>query len=72
MSAKRFAETARTLAGLSAWALGWRPDDFWSATPDELTAALNGPAPVAAAAPDREAIAALQAMFPDGVETPDG
>ena len=72
MSAQRFAETARTLAGLSAWALGWRPEEFWRATPDELVAALNGPAPAAAAAPDREAIASLQAMFPDGVETSDG
>mgnify|MGYP005843803403 CR=1 FL=1 len=72
MSAASFAESARALAGLSAWALGWRPDEFWRATPDELAAALNGPASATLAPPDAEAIAALQAMFPDPVETPDG
>lgn len=60
------------MAGLAAWTLGWRPDEFWRATPDELTASLNGPAPNSSAPPDAEALAALQAMFPDRVETPDG
>ncbi len=72
MSAASFAEAARVLAGVSAWALGWRPDEFWRATPDELAASLNGPAPSSSAPPDTQAIAALRAMFPDPVETADG
>ncbi|MEL6237186.1 MAG: phage tail assembly chaperone [Pseudomonadota bacterium] len=28
---------------LAARALGWRPDDFWSATPSELVGALHDP-----------------------------
>jgi uncharacterized phage protein (TIGR02216 family) len=72
MSEASFAEAARALAGLSAWALGWRPDEFWRATPDELAASLNGPAPAAPTPPDEQAIAALRAMFPDAMETADG
>lgn len=34
-----FGEAAARLAGL-AGVLGWRPDDFWSATPAELAATL--------------------------------
>ena len=33
-----FAATARTLAGQTALLLGWRPPEFWAATPAELTA----------------------------------
>ena len=35
-----FAEGARRLAGLVPRALGWRPNEFWSATPAELAAIL--------------------------------
>ena len=43
----RFGPRAVLLAGLAARLLGWRPAEFWAATPAELAAAL-GP-PVAAA-----------------------
>jgi hypothetical protein len=33
----RFTPGAARLAGLIPRALGWRPDDFWNATPAELT-----------------------------------
>lgn len=33
-----FAAGAGKLAGLISRALGWRPDDFWNATPAELAA----------------------------------
>lgn len=33
------------LAGLAARLLGWRPAEFWTATPAELTAALALPTP---------------------------
>lgn len=36
-----FAERAAWLAGLAARALGWRPDEFWAATPAELALALG-------------------------------
>ena len=33
-----FSDSARRLSGLVLRALGWRPDDFWNATPAELMA----------------------------------
>lgn len=33
-----FAASARLLAGQTALLLGWRPPDFWAATPAELAA----------------------------------
>lgn len=35
-----FAATALRLARLAARALGWRPPEFWAATPGELAAIL--------------------------------
>lgn len=35
-----FGEIALRLSGLAARALGWRPAEFWAATPAELVAAL--------------------------------
>lgn len=35
-----FGDDALKLAGLTARALGWRPDEFWRATPAELAAIL--------------------------------
>lgn len=43
-----FGPAARRLAGLAAHLLGWRPHEFWAATPAELAAIL---APEASAAP---------------------
>jgi uncharacterized phage protein (TIGR02216 family) len=40
---ERFGPIALRLAGLAARLLGWRPDEFWSATPAELAAALAPP-----------------------------
>jgi hypothetical protein len=36
VSQGRFADAARRLAGQVALLLGWRPDEFWTATPAEL------------------------------------
>lgn len=36
-----FGERAAALSGLAARLLGWRPDEFWRATPAELSAALH-------------------------------
>lgn len=37
----RFADAAGRLAGVAGWLLGWRPDEFWRATPAELAAVLR-------------------------------
>jgi hypothetical protein len=64
-----FAETARALAGQAGLLLGWRPDDFWQATPDELETALGALAGVTGggdAAPiDATLLARLRALHPD-------
>ena len=56
----RAAELSRAAAAL----LGWRPAEFWSSTPAELTLALEPPGG-AVEAPDGETIADLRARFPD-------
>ncbi len=38
-----FGPGALRLAGLSARGLGWRPAEFWGATPAELAAAIADP-----------------------------
>ena len=63
-----FASSAAGLAGLAGALLGWQPDAFWRATPEELAgvlAALVGDAVEADAPPDDAAMARLRAMFPD-------
>jgi hypothetical protein len=61
-----FSDWAGRLAGITGALLGWRPDEFWDATPAELAAVLcamsGGPAPTADAAD----LARLKEMFPDG------
>jgi hypothetical protein len=41
MAGGMFAERAGRLAGLAGWLLGWRPEEFWRATPAELGAVLR-------------------------------
>lgn len=63
-----FAASARQLAGLAGAVLGWRPDEFWRATPDEMSAvfeALRGNASEDAP-PDASDMTRLKEMFPDG------
>lgn len=38
---QNFGQAAVPLAGLAARALGWRPHDFWQATPAELAISLG-------------------------------
>ncbi len=47
-----FARSAARLAGLAARALGWRPSEFWAATPAELALSL-GTEDAAGAPPSR-------------------
>ena len=39
----RFGPRALVLAGHAARLLGWRPEEFWAATPADLAAALAPP-----------------------------
>ena len=62
----RFSDSAARLAGLAGALLGWRPDEFWRATPAELGAVLEamaGPDQVPASRAD---LARLMERFPDG------
>jgi hypothetical protein len=64
----RFAAGAGRLAGVAAWLLGWRPDEFWRATPDELAAVMTAARGEANAVEgiDGEVLARLKGLFPDG------
>ena len=60
----RFAAGASRLAALAGVLLGWRPEEFWRATPAELAcvlARLRG-----AEAVEPIDLRALMEMFPDG------
>jgi uncharacterized phage protein (TIGR02216 family) len=59
-----FGEAASRLWTAASVLLGWRPDEFWNATPAELAAALNM-TDGAADGPDRETIDELKRRFPD-------
>ncbi|MFZ4687728.1 MAG: phage tail assembly chaperone [Polymorphobacter sp.] len=63
--AMRFDAAARQAARVAAALLGWRPDEFWAATPEDLRTALglddaSDPAPGSAAL-----LAQLMEAFPD-------
>ena len=59
--------SAIALAGVMARVAGWRPDDFWAATPADVCAALAGWGEAEADAPvDGAALAAMMERFPDG------
>lgn len=62
----KFASSATRLAGLSGAILGWRPNEFWAATPIELAAVLDALTPKAEAPPSRDEMCRLQERFPDG------
>jgi Phage tail assembly chaperone protein, TAC len=61
-----FTQTATRLAGLTGALLGWRPAEFWNATPAELATILAALVPDAGNAADRDLIMLLQEQFPDG------
>jgi hypothetical protein len=63
-----FGAAASRLAGLAGVLLGWRPQDFWAATPAELAAVL---AVMGGATPSDDPLASgdlarLMELFPDG------
>ena len=60
----RFADAAGRLAGVAGALLGWRPDEFWRATPAELGAVLKALAPEAEEGVGRGELERLKALFP--------
>jgi uncharacterized phage protein (TIGR02216 family) len=63
MSEVRFGCAAARLAGAAAMLIGWRPKEFWEATPAELAASLQ--VGEAIAVPEASEIAELMRRFPD-------
>lgn len=63
----RFGEGAMRLSGVMARLCGWRPGEFWAATPADVAAVLAGWASGDGAdGVDRTALAAMMEQYPDG------
>jgi len=61
-----FSDAAARLAGLAGATLGWRPEEFWRATPAELACVLRAFAGEEGDAAGVADLARLKEMFPDG------
>ena len=63
----RFADAAGRLAGVAGWLLGWRPDEFWRATPAERAAVLRaaGGEDAAEVGVDGAELGRLMGVMPD-------
>ncbi len=61
-----FSDAAARLAGIAGALLGWRPDEFWKATPAELAAVLGALAGEEQAPASADDLQRLMRMFPDG------
>lgn len=61
-----FRQSARRLAGLTAILLGWRPEDFWRTTPEELATILAAHIHRDGTPADRAVLGRLKEKFPDG------
>ncbi len=62
---ERFSEAAGRLAGLAGALLGWRPEEFWKATPAELGGVLGAMAGDEPEAASRSDLERLMERFPD-------
>ena len=60
-----FAEAAGRRGGVAGALLGWRPDEFWRASPAVLGAVLAAMLPEAAEGMGAGELARLSALFPD-------
>jgi hypothetical protein len=60
-----FGAGAARLAGLAGALLGWRPCEFWGATPAELATILTALAPPDEGAANANTITRLKEVFPD-------
>ena len=59
-----FGDSAARLSSAASALLGWRPNEFWDATPTELVSALSCRSD-AGGPPDSQAIEDLRRRFPD-------
>ncbi|QCB56078.1 phage tail assembly chaperone [Sphingopyxis sp. PAMC25046] len=67
MADDRLGPAAIRLAGVMARVAGWRPGEFWAATPADVRAALAGWVdPGEATCFDGAALTAMMERFPDG------
>lgn len=67
MADDRLGSAAIALAGVMARVAGWRPDEFWAATPADVRAVLAGWAGSDGdAGIDGAVLAAMMERFPDG------
>ncbi len=66
--ARDFTDAARRIGGQVMRILGWNPDIFWAATPEDVAMALGALTPDAPenAAMARDKLHYLQELFPDG------
>lgn len=62
----RFADGAARLSGQAALLLGWTPETFWTATPEEFATVLAAFAPVEAGGIDRAGLNAMMERDCDG------
>lgn len=66
-SGQAFGSCAVRLLGVMARVAGWRPEDFWAATPADVRAVLAGWVEAGDDAGfDGAALAAMMEQFPDG------
>jgi hypothetical protein len=64
---RAFSDCVPVCWALAAQALGWRPDEFWAATPTELRGAVLPPQQqIAGLAPNRDLIAQLMERDANG------
>ncbi len=61
-----FAQNAQKLCGFAALVLGWRPHEFWAATPAELACIMEAMKPQTGTPPGGDVINKLKEQFPDG------
>lgn len=61
----RFGAAAQGLAGQAALLLGWSPDRFWAATPEELATVLAAALPPGSTPVTRADFAPLLEQDPD-------
>jgi hypothetical protein len=61
-----FSVAALRLAGLAGALLGWRPVEFWDATPAELAGVFGAMNPPSETPVGGDVLAQLQELFPDG------
>jgi Phage tail assembly chaperone protein, TAC len=61
-----FVDAAARLSGITSAILGWRPHEFWAATPAELATILSALTPPSEVAADGTTLIRLKELFPDG------